>query len=219
MNIITEHDYLIIRKYYMDLTQKILWYEKDKKRIMLSARELKLFKNNTIVFESEEETNVLFDYILYEHQLKGKKLIEAFLETNPLLNPMESQLIQSMKENYYSLFQIEVQDKEKNLVILSDLLNKKKYNLIDKGLSATGIIGLIVSTRLIPLPHNCYMTSGNSFSFLNNHKDFLLSEYEINCKNMKRKLNSTELILLLFKYSRRIGIDLISTNVVGNKKK
>lgn len=47
----------------------------------MAGRHLEMYHRDTLIFDSEEEANVLMDYALYDYLGYGKPIVEIFAES------------------------------------------------------------------------------------------------------------------------------------------
>jgi len=204
------NEYLKIRETGKNLAYKILNFDKDGKNAMLYAGTLLDFWNGkAMVFDKEEETDVLMDFLIYEKNKHGQKLIDQFYDSDFELTDLEEEIAEGQVNYHCSLFEIVKIDKSNSTLILKDLLNNDMadFILMDMGLSQTGKTGLLIYTRLIPI-REMNMTSGVSFGFESRFKERILNDISLERLKKHRKLDSTELYILMHKKSKQYGIDI-----------
>lgn len=115
------------------------------------GKKLGIFKSGTLILKNDDEIAVLYDYCLYHYRRGGKNIIERYLEQSPpASDSTEMMLIQAMLESYFSLFQVEEIDPHRG-ARLRDLVTGKALHVLDVGLSETGMPGLILAGRMLPL--------------------------------------------------------------------
>jgi hypothetical protein len=211
----TKNDYKIIRARTKDLAYKILYSTKNKRDEMIYAGILLGFwDGKEMVFETEEENDVLMDFLIYERGKKGDKLITNFYNSEIQLDEIEEEIIEGLNNYYSSLFEIKDIDTDSNILFLSDLFDKdlKEYKLMDVGFSMTAKIGLIIYTRLIPIK-DINMTSGVSFAFNSSDKNRVLSDFSFLRFKKKGRVTSTDFFVLAFKKSKQCGINVYGTEM------
>jgi len=126
---------------------------------MKCAKKLGLAKGKTLIFNRENDSDILFDYILYNHRPKGKNTVDRYLESFPP-PPFSAEMtvLRGMVDSRYSLFLVEKVIKGKGVEFLS-LLRRDNMVMMDKSLGESPIEGVIFAGRVIPL-RGYYMSSG-----------------------------------------------------------
>ena len=115
------------------------------------GKKLGLFKAGTLILNNEDEIAILYDYAFYHHRRADKNLIERVRENSPPEpDSVEAELLEAMAKSYYSLFRLEEIRPAKGAK-LRDLLTDETLELMDKGLGDTGMPGLILAGRILPL--------------------------------------------------------------------
>ncbi len=190
--------YLNIRETGKKLALKILEYNKDSKNAMIYAGKLLDFWNGEfMVFDRDEDTDILMDFLIFEKNKQGQRLINLFYDSDIELSDLEEEILEGQVDYYSSLFEILTIDISNCTIILKDLLNtgNPDFTLMDIALSQTGRTGLLIYTRLIPI-REINMTSGVSFVFEPKVKEKILNDISLERFKKRRKLNSTDLFIL-----------------------
>ncbi len=115
------------------------------------------------VFEKEEDGDALSDYLIYEKDKKGQRLIDQFYDSDIELTDDEEEFLEGQINNYPSLFEVVKTDSLSHTVLLKDILNKDmpEVTMFDVGVASTGMTGFIFYTRLLPI-QDVYISSGVS---------------------------------------------------------
>jgi hypothetical protein len=131
------------------------------------------------------EFDYIMDFIIYELRVDGKNLVERFADIYRPESDMEAAVLNAMLNQYSSLYRVVNISREKRMLFYKDIFNNvRNTRLIDLTFSNTAEPGLLVYTRILPLPE-LNMTSGTSFVFPEDSENKLLSAYtsvEINKK-------------------------------------
>jgi hypothetical protein len=136
------------------LTRKV-----SKNAIHKCGRKLGIMRGDTLVFEDEQEMDVLIDYCIYDYYEKGQNAVSRYMaESPPPPGSDEYVVLKAMSEAFYTLVQIEQVLKGVG-VQAGDLFGERRYLLTDTGLGKTGVKGLVIATRLLPFA-DFVMTSG-----------------------------------------------------------
>jgi len=202
-------DYRAIRQMGKDLTSKIFEFALINKEEMIYAAKLLGFWNGRLlVFDSDEDMNVVTDFLIFEKLKQNIPVFKRFLDSHPELDDLEQLNMKGILNYHSSLFEITSIDSKSSTLILTDLLdlNHKQFQLMDINLSKTSSVGLILYSRLLPI-QDINMTSGVSFGFEKSYKDKLLSTISLASFKKRRKLTGTEMFLLIHEKNRQYGVE------------
>jgi hypothetical protein len=203
-------DYRAIREAGKELGSKIFKYvvDNNKHELISVAKILGLWDGRKFIFDSENDSETLMDFMVFEKTTQNTPAFKRFHLSNPGLNDLQLENINGMYNNYSSLFEVKSIDRIGNTLVLADLLddNRTEYLLMDIGMSKTTPLDFVLFTRLIPI-RNINMTSGVSFGFEKIHKDKLLSAISFTAFQKRRKLNSNELYVLMNNKNRQFGME------------
>jgi hypothetical protein len=168
-------------------------------------------QGNTILFDSEEETSYLMNFLLYDYKVNGHNTVQAYKESQRANTKIENELIQSMFSSYTSLF--EVINIRGFTVGLRDLygISGKPIKLIDVAFSVTASPGTLIFTRLIPVGDR-YMTSGVSFIFRREIKQYLLRRYRKISKKIETGDQDMKRYISFFKLNKECGEEALQFN-------
>ena len=208
-------EYKNIRNAEKDFAYKVLDFKKDnREEVIYAGKLLGFWDGQAMVFDSDDESDVLMDFLIYERNKQGEKLIDKFYDSETELDDIEEEILEGMVSYHSSLFEIVNINKESCILTLIDLFDKnhKEFKLIDLGLSQTCIIGLVFYYRLLPI-RDINMTSGVSFGFDSSVKDRIFSDISFARFKRKGKLNSTDLFILTHKKSKKYGINIVSQEI------
>jgi len=182
-----------------------------------SAQELGLWKSGILVGE-EGDTDILADRLIYDRRWAGKNCVEHFDANSGGvgLSASEGHFLAVMKSACFSLFKV-CEVLPGSHCILSDRLAEIRsgqaqptLELIDFGLSETGVPGMLLATRLLNAD-GFYMTSGVSFPFTRDREAGMvqyLREREFGYR--KRRLDLPENYSLYFyRLHRRFGVEVL----------
>ncbi len=178
--------YKTYRNIGKELNHKIMDTCVSRDVLMGSARLLDIVREDTLIFGSKDETNILMDFVLNEYQVNNKNAIEIYRGKVGWQNEIEKDILDALLSSHTSLFKVISVSKAENMLLLNDLLNKSdNIKLIDIALSETAIPGLLLFIRLVPF-RDFNMTSGVSLIFPGHLKRYLLRR----CKKLSRKVKS-----------------------------
>ena len=170
-------------------------------------------QGNTILFDSEEETSYLMNFLLFDYKVNGKNTVQIHQESHGANTETENEVINSMRSSYSSLF--EVTSTRGFTVRLRDLFvtSDKPIKLIDVAFSMTASPGTVLFVRLIPVD-DCYMTSGVSFIFRKEIKQYLLRRYRKISKKIETSDQDMKRYISFFKLNKECGEEALqfSTN-------
>ncbi len=191
-------DYKAYRKEGRRLNQEIVESCIDKDLMEKSAKMLGIIgKKGIILFENEEEANVLMDFAIYEILLDGESVIKIYSDTVGGKNKMETEILDAMVASYTSLFRVISTRKEQSLVILEDILHEGRIiELTDMGLSQSLHQEVLIFTRIVPFAE-FNMTAGIAFVF---PKEILFHSLEA------LKNSASERYIEFFRLNRECGM-------------
>ncbi len=209
MNLIGK--YKKYRKTSMQLIDKILDSYINRDIMQYSGELLGIWDNGVLIFDDENEIDVIMDFVLNEYRINNKNFIEIYRDEVGWRNKREKEILEAFISAYTSLFRIVAISESENTLILHDILNKK-YNikLIDIAFSQTAFPGLLFFIRLVPFK-DFNMTSGISFVFPGKLKKYLLREYKRLSKKVKSNNESVRRFVAFFKLNRIYGIETRTT--------
>lgn len=103
-------------------------------------------QGNTILFDNEEETSYLMNFLLYDYKINGKNTVQVYQESHRANTEIENEVINSMRSSYSSLF--EVTSIKGFTISLRDLFREtdKPKKLIDVAFSMTASSGTLFSS-------------------------------------------------------------------------
>ena len=190
------------------LNENILKQCIDERSIQKSSQLLGISEGKTLVFESEEEANFLFDFNVFESEVDGKTAFRRYQEQQPKLSKIKTEILNAFPLNYLSLFKVTEVNPTEASVSLSNLLGEpKQVQIIDLGLSQTGQPGLLIFTRIIPFA-DFSMTSGMFAIFPAHSEKTLLKRYKSKMKKVKSNKESVQLFVTFFKLNRTEGLEI-----------
>ncbi len=209
-------DYRAIRESGKEIGGDIFKYAVDgnKQDLISAAKLLGFWNGKMMVFDSQEDSETLMDFMVFEKISSNLPACKRFQMSNPKLNALQQEHLDGILNNYSSLFEVKSIDSVGNTLVLEDLLDpgKKEYLLMDIGMSKTMQAGFILFTRLIPI-RDINMTSGVSFAFDRAYKEILLSAHSFASFKKRRKLTSTETYILFQDKKQQFGIETRTESV------
>jgi len=185
------------------------------KDLKYAGKRLGFWDGYQMVFESEEETDTLMNYIVFEKNKQGRRLIDAFYESDIDISSVEKEILEGAVNSIFSLFEITDLDPYHYEITLKDVLENdhQLYTLMDTGLSQTARKGFLLFTRLMPV-RDIYITSGVSFPFESSQKERIFNDISMEkFKKKKKRLNSSDLYILFSKKSKTYGINYFKKDV------
>jgi hypothetical protein len=168
-------------------------------------------QGNKILFDCEEETSYLMNFLLFDYKVNGKNTVQTYQESTIAKTKTENELINSMLLSYTSLF--EVTSIRGFKVGLRDLFRTtdKPIILIDIAFSVTASPGTLVFIRLIPIG-NRHMTSGVSFIFRKEIKQYVLRRYRKISKKIETGDQDMKRYIAFFKLNKECGEEALQYN-------
>jgi len=139
-----------------------------------TAKDMNMMSRNTLVLDSEDETDFLFDRMVFDVPWNGKTAIEHFeTESGSSLPVEEQEFLEGMKEAYFSIFEV-IGGVAGEFLRLSDLLSDNQIDLVDISLSTTTLKRFLLATRVIKV-QDIHMTAGIGYPFLIEQRDTIMS--------------------------------------------
>jgi len=200
--------YKTYRKTAKELNHKIMDSCLEHDVLMESARLLGIVREDTLIFDSEDETSVLMDFALNEYKVNNKNTIEIYREKIGWQNEIEKEISDALLSSYTSLFKVASITEAENTILLNDILNKKDdIKLIDIAFSESAVPGLLLFIRLVPFK-DFNMTSGVSFVFHGELENYLLRKYKKLSKKVKSDSDSIKRFIAFFRLNKTDGIEV-----------
>lgn len=113
------------------------------------AKKLGLYKAGTLILNQDDEIAVAYDFCLHHYRRAGKTVIDRTLETSPPApGTLGAIYLQAMVQARFSLFRV-LDILPQRGARLVDLVTDVPVELLDIGLSSTGLPGMIVAGRLL----------------------------------------------------------------------
>lgn len=113
------------------------------------AKKLGLYKAGTLILNQDDEIAIAYDYCLHHYRRAGKTVIDRALETSPPApGTLEAAYLQTMVQARFSLFRV-MDIRPHRGARLLDLVTQEPVDLLDIGLSSTGLPDMIVAGRLL----------------------------------------------------------------------
>ena len=130
-----------------------------KRALLASGKRLGFLKKGVLVFDSEDETNILMDYCIHNYREHGPTVIERYLaEASSPAGSDEMTVLQAKVDSHYTL--VAVERAEPGFAIHGrDALRGEPLLLTDVSLSQTMAPGAAIATRVVAFPRFC-MTGG-----------------------------------------------------------
>ncbi|WEG11170.1 hypothetical protein PU629_13435 [Pullulanibacillus sp. KACC 23026] len=177
-----------------------------------AGNEIGVLKNNQIVVKYPNEEDFIYDFLIYENRNDGERALNEYINKGIETREEEKVLLNAMTQSVHSLYSIIDVDKEKNMLVLNDLLTNKVIHLIDFGFSQNANNNLLLYCRLMDLGE-FYMTSGLAFLFKKDHKDYLLKKSRKLMKKINSGNDSKDRLLAYFWLNRKDGIPTLLEQV------
>ena len=113
------------------------------------GRKLGIIRDGTFVFASQDETNVLMDYCIYNVRREGMNAVQRYLADSPPAEGSEEMLLLKAKTRArYSVLQVEKVIAGVGVEML-DVFRQDKVFVVDMGFGQTAVVGLMLASRLI----------------------------------------------------------------------
>ncbi len=203
-------EYRKCRRVSKDLNKKMV-HTLSKDVIMGSARLLGIAgQGDSILFDFEEEVNVLMDFALNDYMINDRNAVENYQEKIGGQNELEKGILNALLSSYTSLFEVISISERERVLVLKDLLNNvDNIKLTDIALSRSAVPGLLLFIRLVPFEHEFHRSSGIAFVFPGDLKSQLLRRYKILSKRIKSENESIKRFASFLKLNRTFGIKVV----------
>ena len=159
----TDHNELVNRyRQFRQITLKLhstLPEYLSKRAFNECGKKLGIMRNDTLIFNDEQDMAVLMDYCIYDYRENGVNAVSRYLTDSEIAaDSDEYKVLKAMSESFYTLVQVE--DVLPGVgVRVNDLLGDKQFLLIDIGFSNTAERGVVIATRILRF-EDFVMTSG-----------------------------------------------------------
>ncbi len=148
--------------------------------VKIAARSLGMLKGSTIDLNSDEETDRLYDFMVYDYRyLDGCNLMSRYARDNNLLVGIEEDLIEAAVNSNTSLYKVvDTFPIEKRIEVENILEPRKNFKILDLGFSSCSFIkGMLLFTRVLKFS-KFNITTGAPLVFSGEHEDILLKKYQ-----------------------------------------
>jgi hypothetical protein len=150
--------YLRLRQVSTELNGK-LTRRLSKSEMEEGAKDIGMLRNGILVFRDMDESNVLFDYCLYNIHRDGRNAVRRFLEEcPPAEGSVEREILEAKCRAWYSVFAI-TRALPGLGVEAVDGLRDRRHLMADVSLSRCDCVGGLMATRVIPFD-GFIMTTG-----------------------------------------------------------
>lgn len=131
-------------------------------------------RNGAIMFDSEAAVDRLCDYLIYEPEANRKSIAQRYLDSKPVLQNEEMQVLQAAAVATTSLYQVDDIDRANKRFRVRDLLrDRPDLWLTDVGLSSTLTRRILLFARVFEIGDIAFV-SGAAIAFESGDKAFLL---------------------------------------------
>ncbi|MGD9948426.1 MAG: hypothetical protein AB7U29_08095 [Desulfobulbus sp.] len=135
----------------------------DKSTIKACAKRLHIYTKQGskfgMTFESEYETELLQDYLIYMHRPRGFSLVRQMRNRKPYpVGSDEQVLLEGMHQARFSLFWVKELLPVGGMVVL-DVITGEELFVLDQSLPQQEVIGLVAAFRIFPF-HEVWMHTG-----------------------------------------------------------
>ena len=125
------------------------------------GRLLGVFKNDTLVLNSESEMAALMDYCIYDYRWDGRNVIERYIDQTTLESGLDRRnLLTAMLGSRYSLFVVDEVVKGSGIQT-RDVFRGDSGFIMDIGMSETAVKNLVFACRIIA-PGDCGFSMATS---------------------------------------------------------
>ena len=202
------HQYRAFREAAQALTQQIMEALVDHAVLTRAGRALDVARGDAFVFESEAEMNVLMDYALYDDLVDGRSLVQRYRDQATGLSPLQRELLDAMCEAFASLFRIADIRRTEHMLVLTNLLDQRDdVRLTDVRFSQTAEPGVLLFTRIIPVPQ-MNMTTGMALAFPGWKEASVRRRAQRLSKRANAESSSARRVAAFFRLNRSDGLEM-----------
>lgn len=140
----------------------------DKHAIKACAKRLRMYTRKGtklgITFESEYETELFQDYLLYMYRPRGFTLVRQMRNRKPYPTGSDEQvLLEGMNQARFSVFWVKELHPAGGMVVL-DVITGDELFVLDQSLPQQEVVGLLAAFRIFPFG-DVWMHTGASMAF------------------------------------------------------
>lgn len=199
------------------VNEKLIKYIIDKYRTELfigSAKKLGMLQGNkTIVHDTEDDIQYLFDFLLCEAKIDGRNALDIYKREVGLKDAFEKKVITAFERSYTSLYRVINTSPSKGLIFLKDILNGgKNIRLTDLGISKLQNQDVLIFTRVITID-DINMTSGMSCVYAARIEKRLMQRYSQIKQISNPENESMNRFLFFYEDYKNIGIEKVMQKV------
>lgn len=119
------------------------------KTIQHAASELGLMHKNVIVLDSQEQEDILLDFVIHSCRVEGKTAAQLYYDTAGPHTAEDRETLESMMKGYYTF--VSVLKADPGLGITAwDVFREEQIDIVDIGLSYSANTNQIFASRLFP---------------------------------------------------------------------
>ncbi len=174
-------------------------------------------QNGAVIFDEENDSAVLMDYLLIDYRPDGKSLVESCVFPADELTPLEIEWHEAVLTSRTSLFEVAGVHEHEPKILLRDRLKKEAPDLwlIDLGLSEScrKMGKCLIFTRVNSL-RGLHMTGGFSFIFDLMDEFALTDGYRREMWSVAASLQERRRTAYFLRWNRNSGIARVHADVV-----
>jgi len=150
--------YKRLRKVGRELNNRI-FETLSREAIEQTARRLGMWRDGTLVLETQDEMSVLMDHAIHGYFEDGRNAVDRYVEAHPPQPASdEAAVLWAARQAFFAIPKVEEVVPGVG-VWARDLLRDERFLLVDMGLSQSAVEGGVLATRLLPF-ERFVMTSG-----------------------------------------------------------
>ena len=126
---------------------------------MEQARRLGIARGRTLILNTEDELTLVYDLALYARQGGRKRPLDRYASSQRLpSNSDDARVLDAMLAARFVLIRVERRHPEAGLIV-SDLMRKEEFWLVDEGMESSAPVGFRMATRVYS-PEDFHMAAG-----------------------------------------------------------
>lgn len=197
------------RELGIKLSNEILSHYKES--ILFNVlKEMELLHGNAVKMDSEEETDSIMNYSIYEYTSKGKTTLKRYIdEVGAPEGSLEAEILRAKLNSTVGFYKIIRLQPTESTLTLRPLQQKNAPDVVltETGLSRSALKGTLLYVRIIDMG-DFSMTSGVSFPFPERNETYVLRNYESQGRKFKAATASARNYLGVKKLSKTHGIEV-----------
>lgn len=165
-------------------------------------------EEDVMVFDGEEDMDVLYDLALHDYEEDGTTAVERAWEREIWASDVERTVLDAYRRASTSLFRVTDVEPSRATLVLADLLGEEEgIELVDVGFSGTAEPGVLLFTRRVPFD-TFSTTSGAALPFPGGVADQLVSVYEEVQERVRGRPEAVTRFAAFYRFHQQSGVEV-----------